>query len=862
MLLPTAKLRWNLVVIALLLGGALGVPPAGEADVSEVDIARRLCAQLNLNLPALAAVKAHASAGRHIEALAAWRDGAVDRLRKATLGEFTLHGYRRHPRQTSIADMLLGRKPSSKDGTDFLDLYDISGPVEPRRPINWLTRVSDPVTLEKAQFGNFFFTISLAERYWQDGDETFLRKWFAITSDFARTHKRAVDGMSKNQLENIQASWQMNHGSCLTQSARMETILKCLGVLAKSLPPTGGAKPARDEPAWNQVLDPVMTTTTAHATIPAAALAEVVLSLVLDHPEPQLTFYAKSGVTPNQRRHGLISLLLVARQFSEFTVAATIEAQAAAAFEAWMNETLQVDGGMLEASFNYNLSDARSLEEFSRSLDSDPPAWADLLHQRVAGFHLMTAALATPTGEPPSVGNQGTTRPPALWRDTAARSAWNRSPNRIAPPAKAAFTAAAFPFSGYYMQRRDWEWDSPYLFFSNSRPATGHFALDANAIEVHAYGRPLLVRAGQPPYTVAFVDASQRKDYAQLDDYFGEAGPFKTNTVQVDGRGQSRADAWATVCPPTPIAARWLASERFAFVEGTYDQGYGDCNVYFVKKPQIDRSVSHHRQVVFVRSANCWLVIDRLRATDERTHTFTQTWHLPPFITGKDAVSGFTAEQVVIDPTANLMHTDDPIGPNIWVQHLGGDARTYEKFHGHKNPFRGWYARHIGDAVPAPEVRISWSGARTSVLVTAIVPSRDQQHPYTLIPPVPATANAKAEQSTGGDLRLNDGTVINVRAALDKPAMLTAGPISGTGELLVTVTHGGSTSGIALGCASLSHGKKSRAATHRDGEWELRGGMPEVVAPITLPSGFSWVDDSTGLRPAYTPAVVVAPRRQ
>lgn len=859
------------VALVFLIGGLLVLPAAerpakatrpvqpaiAQSDDDEAT-ARRLCQELDLARPELKAVKEHAAASRHVQALEAWRDGAIDRLRRADLGEFTLHTYKTHPRQANIAELLVGRKQDAKHHTEFLDLYGLAGAPATAKPIDWMATIGDEVKREGASYARYTFATPLAARFVITGEAIYKDTWFAITDDFVRRQKTLALATPVEKRGSNTARWAMNHGDCLGQADRTETLLKCLAVFAKALPSAGGQR-ARD---WVTVLAPLAepAAPAAKATIPAGAFARIVLSLLLDHPEPNLTFYTKSGITPNQRRHGLNALILVAWQFREFKAAAPVGERAAAAFGDWMRETLHNDGGMIEQSFNYNQGDARNLEELVRFLGSDAPPWAVELGRRVEGWRRLTMALATPLGALPVQGNNHTDNPPPVWRDAGARQRLGADEERLPRFPKPAFTSVAFPFSGYYALRRDWSWDSPYLYFANPRPATGHMTLDALAIEVHAFGRPLLVRAGPPPYNPSFVAPAMRKDYDQIDDYFSEGAPAKANVVLVDGHGQSRNTDWAKACPTTPIAGRWHSSARFDVVEGTYDLGYGDPKVYWLKNPKMDMTVAHRRQVVFVRQAGLWLVVDTLLPKDAKEHSGTQVWHLQPAITAanRGSVPGFTAAQVVVDEMAGCVRTTDDAGPNIWIQHLGGAARSYQRFHGAKNPFRGWYARSIGDAQPAPEVRVTWRVSGPTVQVTALVPARDAGRPYALAPTTarkpPGAESDKAPPpadpaEAGGELRLADGTVVAVQAAAGRARPLNAGTVSGTATLLVSVTRGGANQGLALDCRGITIAGRQGSFTTNDVEWAVEGGSPKQTATITMPTGFQWVEDREGLRP-------------
>ena len=60
----------------------------------------------------------------------------------------------------------------------------------------------------------------------------------------------------------------------------------------------------------------------------------------------------------------------------------------------------------------------------------------------------------------------------------------------------------------------------------------------------------------------------------------------------VDGQGQNRRANRAAFTITKPLENPWLSTKEFDYTAGTYEEGYGTNN---------DRSVSHRRQIMFVK---------------------------------------------------------------------------------------------------------------------------------------------------------------------------------------------------------------------------------------------------------------------
>jgi autotransporter-associated beta strand protein len=132
---------------------------------------------IDLDRPGLEAVKAHVAVTNYPEALAAWRDYTVDKLRRINGPQLYQHSYKGHPRQQNIASLLLGEKTYTQylaDGTnlygglDFYEIYGMSGAPGTIGPISWTNQppTSDTSLDTKYGYTSFGFASPLVYRYW------------------------------------------------------------------------------------------------------------------------------------------------------------------------------------------------------------------------------------------------------------------------------------------------------------------------------------------------------------------------------------------------------------------------------------------------------------------------------------------------------------------------------------------------------------------------------------------------------------------------------------------------------------------------------------------------------------------------
>ena len=824
---------------------------ASEIPSDPVSLGKALCESVDLGTPGYEVMREHARGARYKEALDAWRDRKVVELRKADLGEFGWHADQLNRKRLSFADQLagipLGKGATSEKADGFFDdIYGLREAGKGDRPIRWMAK--DATGRSSAPYSHFHFAIPFGTRFWISGNAAYVDKFFAIAGDFSLHHKILAEHLPTQERKAFECGWTTSAPSALAQGVRVENLIRTMALMCKSLPDTGA------KANWEEALAPRIRATKAGAqkTIPATGLAQVAMSLVNDHPQALLARYLEAGAVPNQRRSGLCALVMIGTQFHEFKASKILLTQAYAGFDDYLEEMFQPDGGMLEQSFNYNLGDASGFKDVAKLLKVNNPGLAAKMTEKQKGFYQMAASIMTPFAELPAMSSQSPPNPPEIWKDAKLRRQWMEKPllrireweqptaDRIAaalpldrPAAGPGFTSVAFPFSGYYVQRGDWTWKSPYLFFQGSRQSRGHQTLGNNAIQVSAYGRPLIVSAGAPVYFPEQLPPERRSEFTEINELVGEHSTWKTNTILVDRSSQHKSATPAQKAFKTPVAARWYASSSMDFLEGHADGGYAASGT---------KEVRHLRQVVFVRDPGLWVVVDVMLSADASTHAYTQNWILPGNETdGRTKVTGFRKAEVKADESLGMIRTEDPHGPNLTLRHVGlqpGQVR-YAHHYGAKNPWRGWLAVAFGQLLPAHQIEANFSASGNATLITIIQP---RQTGDTKEMVVTELSQKNSATSPSCRIALSNGRVLSVFAR-DTEGEVQAPAFSGAAQLVVTIENGGNkVEGLVI------KGRES-AGSHA---FEARPGKATTLTPILGPSQFSWIKSATGIAPSYS----------
>lgn len=799
--------RLRAAVLPVLCLIALASPLRAAESSS---FSRQFLAHVNLDAPGLGEAKALAAKGDYDAALAAWRDHIVYRLRAMPLGEFGWHGNQGHPTKQEAVEKQL-----------------------------------DKMELTPDEIGDFSFGAPMAFRYAKTGEGRVVQRWFEF-----------MDQAAAKGLIQKSSSWDVG-----------TYTVKCLGAFAKLLP-DDQPREADIWKRWGPVLAPRAGTVTPEglAMFPPETLAHLATAVALEWPDSPtgLVMFAKAGRVPNQRLGGLKSLMLVAVAFDSLKRAPDLQLATGKAIQDVARDAFYADGGDLEQSFNYNFGDAKSLTELVAMFADPRPAWCGEVEATVDRFYALMAGLTTPWGGLPRVGNYGGSNVTALWKDATVRGQWqaqmlkgtssggadaarDEAGRRIVnglfgdgnEPPPLPFTSVAFPYSGYYILRGGWCWDSPYAFFMGARPGRGHSMRDRNSLQLAAFGRRLIVTAGPGTYGFGTMPDSVRR-------YFDEDSAYKCNTMIVNGQRQTQANGVALCAYRQPIPLRWHTSAAFDLVEGVHDSGYGEnFNVNKKGKQAIDTGVIHQRQLLFLRGDTpIWVVTDRMLVeptAGQASRQYTQMWHFPP-----PAAAGFSQEQVNVDEAARCVRTTDPTGPNLLLRHFAPQPLHYSTYWGKEDePALGWYAHGLGDPRQAAvDLHVKWEGEGNQTVVTVLVPMRPGENP------VKECQDLSAGGVCGFRMMLADGRTLHYLAAT-QPTNLQTPQIAAVASALFVVSDANGTmlNGMVLDCQNVSVGKARIQLPLPDARLEhLNDGQLRAtpifkrLAPNISPPGTSYAD--------------------
>jgi hypothetical protein len=195
---------------------------------------------------------------------------------------------------------------------------------------------------------------------------------------------------------------------------------------------------------------------------------------------------------------------------------------------------------------------------------------------------------------------------------------------------------------------------------------------------------------------------------------------------------------------------------------------------------------------------------------NDKEREFTEIWKFPPFRDASDGanapICGFTPEQVVFGDGS--IRTTDPSGPNLQLYQFTNLPVTYVKHVGETNPYRGWYARFIGDLVPAVDMYTTWRARGPSLVATLLWPT-----PGGAAPPVKSFNKGgveNAQDTAAFSAVLKNGDTLAYAESASGPRRLEAVGVRITGELLLVTRQGraiDTPSGQPILISSLSAGR-------------------------------------------------------
>jgi len=323
-------------------------------------------------------------------------------------------------------------------------------------------------------------------------------------------------------------------------------------------------------------------------------------------------------------------------------------------------------------------------------------------------------------------------------------------------------TSVSFPYSGHYVMRSGWDKDARYLLFDAGPFGSGHQHEDKLHVIACAFGRPLLLDAGNYMY-----DRSRWRRYV--------LSTRGHNTIRVDDQDQNRRSdrkTWVLAEPFGPLDNLWVTRDAFDFAVGRYGSGYGS-------KPTIP--VLHTRAIVFVKP-DYWVLFDMLEPKDDKEHSYESLFHL-------------NAEDAQADAKSLAVTTrGDAKGPNMVVWPVAATARlNVAVVKGvEEEPVQGW-ANGPWRAVPT--ARITWKGPGTVRVATVLYPlAPGAECPIRSVAPIPVTIGGQpAADAMAVRIVFASGAEHTLMAADCPGVRRQCGAVTTESQLFGSVAAGGKT---------------------------------------------------------------------
>ena len=286
------------------------------------------------------------------------------------------------------------------------------------------------------------------------------------------------------------------------------------------------------------------------------------------------------------------------------------------------------------------------------------------------------------------------------------------------------YTSTRLDYAGWHIMRSAWNNDACYMLLDGGPFGTGHQHEDKLSIVVHAFGRTVIPEAGRYSY-----DASKWHAYA--------LSTPSHNTIMVDGLPQRHRAVRVSWESKQPVDTIWHTSDQLDYVAAGYTLGYGrNENV----------PVEHHRDVLFIKP-RLWLVVDRLHAKDENSHTYESLFHL-------------NADEAQGDSETGAVVTSNPTGANVALLPIAMDDWQLDIVKGQEEPtVQGWLMTNKHNVLrPVPTAIYRCKKAGDAQIAYLIAPLRHGE----LAPVVEPLKTAAGEKGIAFRVSLPDETSYTV----------------------------------------------------------------------------------------------------
>jgi len=276
----------------------------------------------------------------------------------------------------------------------------------------------------------------------------------------------------------------------------------------------------------------------------------------------------------------------------------------------------------------------------------------------------------------------------------AARAAFRREAGL---PDELPATSQFFPHAGQAFLRDGWGEDATYLTFDATRWGGGHCHLSRNAVQLHAFGRSLVVDPGSLTYEASDPMASYGKSTRAH------------STVNLNGWNQCEADP----------ESRFVSLPGYDLVASLYQGGYWAGRYLWRFEPDHGRGLyaQHHRTLLWVRG-RCIVVLDLVvHDYDSEPPALESNWQL-------------CEGPIEVDPAGRWVRTRHPQANVLLLFPLQAEGMRLTVHEGELDPPLGWLPGE-GRYVPAPMVSLRaerCAGGFTD-LAAVMVPFRGAEPP-------------------------------------------------------------------------------------------------------------------------------------
>lgn len=406
------------------------------------------------------------------------------------------------------------------------------------------------------------------------------------------------------------------------------------------------------------------------------------------------------------------------------------------------------------------------------------------------------------------------------------------------------------PYTGAWYFRGGWEDDAPFCAMLACRSHGGSQAPQWPYGMFYHYDHGFPLVAAKP----MLVDG-QPPDHLQ-----GRRHTFQPGTKTMA----------LTQAEEHPATSRWSSSDRFdlgeAYFHGSY-QGFPGFKGEWDHRLQIVlddgrgvAGVDSMRQMVQVRRARLFIATDALRVADGKPHDLTLPWTLSLSTRAKDPSRPFGPDQLRLDATAARIASDNPDGPSVAIHHFS-DRPLILRIRGEAKPDPRKYARRLTDAIPIAEQQAEATVKAERLLVASVIASRDRGAPDRI---ARIAALDRQPDSVGFHAVMTDGVEVWYRSAGQGRAPLTCGPAAAVeAQALLLVRDGVTWSGLVLGGRGLTVQDRAIAAP-ADAEFTIIAGRSTVtpihtpIAPVAFrPGRNAFTERETVALVSATPGVAI-----